>query len=332
MLLAHRAGVLAAPMKRVLFAVACLAASSAFAAESFPARPIRFVVPFAPGGPADIAARTVASKATELLGQAMVIDNRPGGGGIAGADIVAKAKPDGHTVLLCSTSVLVFNPLVMPKVPYDPLRDFTHLSLVMSAPYLLLVHPAFPANSAKELIAAAKAKPGGLNFGSPGQGSAAHLTAERFKSMAGIPMTHVPYKGSGPAAIDLMAGQLDLVFESMASALAHVKGGRLRTLGVSTLERFPLTPQIPTIHESGVPGFESASWQGICGPPAMPKPIVAALNRAIAQAVRAPETRERLASQGAQAVGGTPEEFLAFVKSEIPRWAKAIRESGAKVQ
>jgi tripartite-type tricarboxylate transporter receptor subunit TctC len=227
--------------------------------------------------------------------------------------------------------VLIFNPLVN-KVPYDPLRDFTHLSLVMSAPYLLLVNPAFPATNAKELIAIAKAKPGTLNFGSSGLGSAAHLTGEIFRSMAGIQTTHVPYKGSGPAAIDLMAGQLHYVFESFASALSHVNAGRLRALGVSTLKRFPLTPQIPTISESGVPGFESASWQGICAPPGMSKPVVATLNRAIAQAVRSPESSERLAALGAQAVGNSPEEFLAIVKTEIPRWAKAIRESGAKAQ
>lgn len=323
-------------MKKIA-AAACVFSALAVQAppvssQAFPSRPIRFVVPFAPGGPADIAARTVAVKATELLGQPMVIDNRPGGGGLAGAEIVARAKPDGYTVLLCSTSVLVFNPIVMPKVPYDPLRDFTHLSLVMSSPYLLLVHPAFPASNVKELISAAKAKPGGLNFGSSGQGSAAHLTAERFKSMAGIQMTHVPYKGSGPAAIDLMAGQLHLVFESVASSLPNVNSGRLRTLGVSTRERFPLTPQIPTISESGVPGFESATWQGMCAPAGTPRPVVATLNRAIAQAVRSPEASERLAALGAQAVGNSPEEFLAFVKSEIPRWAKAIRESGARVQ
>jgi tripartite-type tricarboxylate transporter receptor subunit TctC len=317
---------------KVLVAAALSAISTLALSQPFPNRPIRFVVPFAPGGPADIAARTVAVKATELLGQPMVIDNRPGGGGVAGAEIVAKAKPDGHTVLLCSTSVLVFNPLVMPNVPYDPLRDFTHLSLVMSAPYLLLVHPAFPAKDVKELIAVAKVKPGGLNFGSSGIGSAAHLTAERFKSMAGIQMMHVPYKGSGPAAIDLMAGQLHLVFESLASALQHVNAGRLRTLGISTLHRFPLTPQIATINESGVPGFESTSWQGMCAPAGTPKPIVAALNRAISQAVRSPEASERLAALGAQAVGNSPEAFLAFVKAEIPRWAKAIRDSGAKPQ
>jgi tripartite-type tricarboxylate transporter receptor subunit TctC len=319
-------------MRRWCCALAFFAATSAMAAESFPSRPIRFVVPFAPGGPADLAARTVAVKATEILGQPMVIDNRPGGGGIAGAEIVAKAKPDGHTVLLCSTSVLVFNPLVMPNVPYEPVRDFTHLSLVMSGPYLLLVHPALPAKDVKELIALAKSKPGGLNYGSPGLGTAAHLTAERFRSMAGLEMTHVPYKGSGPAAIDLMAGQLHLVFESIASSLPNVNSGRLRTLGVSTLKRFPLTPQIPTISESGLPGFESTSWQGICGPAGMARPIVAALNRAIVQAARAPEASERLAALGAQAVGSSPEDFLAFVKAEIPRWAKAIRESGAKAQ
>jgi tripartite-type tricarboxylate transporter receptor subunit TctC len=262
----------------------------------------------------------------------MVIDNRPGGGGIVGAEIVARSKPDGHTVLLCSTSVMVINPIVTPGVPYDPLRDLTPISLVMSAPYLLLVHPAFPASNVKELIAVAKSKPGGLNFGSSGVGSTAHLVAEIFRSSARVPMTHVPYKGSGPAAIDLMSGQLDLVFESVASSLPNVNAGRLRALGISTRERFPITPQIPTIHESGLPGFEAATWQGICGPAGLPKPVLATLNRAIAQAARSPEAAERLAALGAQAVGNSPEAFLAFVKTEIPRWAKAIRESGAKAQ
>ncbi|HYC44425.1 MAG TPA: tripartite tricarboxylate transporter substrate binding protein [Burkholderiales bacterium] len=322
-------------MKRIAMAccfVALAACALPAASQSFPNRPIRFVVPFGPGGPADIAARIVSSKATDILGQPMVIDNRPGAGGVTGSEIVARARPDGHTLLLCSTSVLVFNPLVMPKVPYDPLRDFTHLSLVMSGPYLLLVHPSFPAKDVKELIAVAKSKPGGLNFGSAGLGSAAHLTGERFKSMAGIDMTHVPYKGSGAAAVDLMAGQLHLVFEAVASSLPHVKAGRLRALAVSSLERFALTPNLPTIHESGVSGFESITWQGICAPAGVPKPVVATLNRAIAQAVRSPEAAERLAALGGQAVGNSPEQFLAHVKAEIPRWAKAIKESGAKIR
>ena len=312
-----------------VFGVALLAGTAD--AQQFPTRPIRFVVPFSPGGPADIAARVVSVKATELLGQPMVIDNRPGGGGIAGAEIVAKAKPDGYTVLLCSTSVLVFNP-ILQKAPYDPMRDFTHVSLVMSAPYLLLVHPSFPAQTVSDLLAVAKTRPNGLNYGSSGAGSAAHLTGERFRAMTGIRMTHVPYKGSGPAAIDLMAGQLDLVFESLASSLAHVNAKRLRTLGVSTLKRFPLTPQIPTISESGVPGFESVTWQGFCAPAGTPKPVVATLNRAVAAAGRSTDAAERLAALGAQGVGNSPEEFVAFVKAEIPRWAKSIRDSGAKVE
>jgi tripartite-type tricarboxylate transporter receptor subunit TctC len=225
--------------------------------------------------------------------------------------------------------VLVHNPLVN-KVPYDPLRDFTHLSLVMSAPYLLLVNPAYPANTVKELIAGAKAKPGSLNYGSSGPGTASHLTGEVFRIMAGIQATHVPYKGSGPAAIDLMAGNIQFVFESLASGLGHVNAGRLRTLGISTLKRFPLAPQIPTINESGVPGFESTSWQGICGPADMPRPIADALNRAIVQAVRSPESTQRLASLGAEAVGSSMEEFTALVKAEIARWGKVIRASRVK--
>jgi tripartite-type tricarboxylate transporter receptor subunit TctC len=301
-------------------------------AETFPDRPIRFVVPFAPGGPADVAARAVSIKAAELLGQMLVIDNRPGGGGIAGTEIVAKARPDGHTLLLCSTSVMVINPIVTPKVSYDPLRDLTPVTLVMSGPYLLLVHPSFPAKNASDLIAIAKTKPGALNFGSAGTGTAAHLAGEIFRASAGIDVVHVPYKGSGAAAIDLMAGQLHFVFEAIASSLPNVNAGRLRALGVSSRERFPLTPQIPTIHESGLRGFEATTWQGICGPAHMPRAIVTTLNRALTRAIRSPETVERLAALGAQAVGSSPDEFLAFVKSEIPRWAKAIRESGAKPQ
>ena len=307
-------------------------AGLAFGGESFPDRPIRFVVPFGPGGPADVAARAVSMKASELLGQMLVIDNRPGGGGIAGTEIVAKARPDGYTLLLCSTSVMVINPIVTPKVSYDPLRDLTPVTLVMSGPYLLLVHPSFPAKSAKDLIAAAKAKPGALNFGSAGTGTAAHLAGEIFRAQAAIDVVHVPYKGSGAAAIDLMSGQLQFVFEAIASSLPNVKSGRLRALGVSSRERFSLTPEIPTIHESGLPGFEAATWQGICGPAQMARPIVTTLNRGLTRAIHSPDTAERLAALGAQPVGSSPEEFLAFVRSEIPRWAKAIRESGAKPQ
>jgi tripartite-type tricarboxylate transporter receptor subunit TctC len=206
------------------------------------------------------------------------------------------------------------------------------VSLVMSAPYLLLVHPAFPASNVKELLAVARSKAGGLNFGSSGIGSTAHLVAEIFRASAGVPMTHVPYKGSGPAAIDLMAGQLHLVFESVASSLPNVNAGRLRALGISTRERFPITPQIPTIDESGLAGFEAATWQGICAPGGTPQAVVGVLSRAIAQAARSTDSAERLAALGARAVGSSPQEFAAFVQAEIPRWAKAIRDSGAKAQ
>lgn len=318
---------------RLFFSLgACALAAPPVWPQNFPSHPIRFVIPFAPGGPADVSARTLAVKLTETLGQNIVIDNRPGGGGIVAAEIVARARPDGHTILLCSTSVMVINPIVTPDVPYNALRDFALVSLVSSSPYLLLTHATFPATSVKELVAIAKAKPGTLNFGSAGIGSTSHLVAEIFRSMAGIAMTHVPYKGSALAATDLMAGQLQVLFESVSSALPNVNSGRLRALGISTLKRFALTPQVPPIAESGVPGYQAATWQGVCAPAGTPKPVLAVLNRTVVDAARAPATVQRYAALGAEAVGSTPEEFTAFVKAEIPRWTKAIRDSGARPQ
>ncbi len=308
----------------------CALVSTLACAQEFPSRPIRFVIPFAPGGPADVSARTLSVKLAETLGQNIVIDNRPGGGGIVAAEIVARARPDGYTILLCSTSVMVVNPIVSPNAPYDPLRDFAPVSLISSSPYLLLTHANFPASSVKELISIAKAKPGALNFGSAGIGSTSHLVAEIFRSMAGIEMTHVPYKGSSLAANDLIAGQLQVLFESVSSALPNVNSGRLRALGISTLKRFALTPQVPPISESGVPGYQAATWQGVCAPAGTPKNVLATLNRSVVDAARAPSTVQRYAALGAEAVGGTPEEFLAFVKAEIPRWSRAIRDSGVQ--
>ena len=318
---------------RLFFSLgACALAAPPVWPQNFPSHPIRFVIPFAPGGPADVSARTLAVKLTETLGQNIVIDNRPGGGGIVAAEIVARARPDGHTILLCSTSVMVINPIVTPDVPYEALRDFAPVSLVSSSPYLLLTHATFPATSVKELVAIAKAKPGTLNFGSAGIGSTSHLVAEIFRFMAGIAMTHVPYKGSALAATDLLAGQLQVLFESVSSALPNVNSGRLRALGISTLKRFALTPQVPPIAESGVPGYQAATWQGVCAPAGTPKPVLAVLNRTVVDAARAPATVQRYAALGAEAVGSTPEEFTAFVKAEIPRWTKAIRDSGARPQ
>jgi tripartite-type tricarboxylate transporter receptor subunit TctC len=310
--------------------VACATALPA-SAQTFPTRPVRFVVPFAPGGPADVSARTIAIKLTEALGQNIVIDNRPGAGGIVAAEIVAAAKPDGHTILLCSTSVMVINPIVS-KVSYDPLRDLAPVSLVSSSPYVLLTHAAFPARTVQELIAAARAKPGSLNYGSAGIGSTSHLVAEIFRGMAGIEATHVPYKGSALAATDLIGGQIQMLFESVSSALPNIQSGRLRALGISSRTRSKLTPQLPTIAESGVPGYEAITWQGVCAPGATPGPIVDVLNRAVVSAARAPATVERFAALGAESVGSSPAEFAAYVKSEIPRWSRAIRASGAKAQ
>jgi tripartite-type tricarboxylate transporter receptor subunit TctC len=300
-------------------------------AQTFPTRPVRFVVPFAPGGPADVSARTIAVKLTEALGQNIVIDNRPGAGGIVAAEIVAAAKPDGHTILLCSTSVMVINPIVS-KVSYDPLRDLAPVSLVSSSPYVLLTHAAFPARTVQELVAAARAKPGSLNYGSAGIGSTSHLVAEIFRGMAGIEATHVPYKGSALAATDLIGGQIQMLFESVSSALPNIQSGRLRALGISSRTRSRLTPQLPTIAESGVPGYEAITWQGVCAPGGAPAPIVDVLNRAVVSAARAPATVERFTALGAESVGSSPAEFTAYVKSEIPRWSKAIRASGAKAQ
>jgi tripartite-type tricarboxylate transporter receptor subunit TctC len=296
--------------------------------QSFPDRPVRFVVPFAAGGPADVSARTLSVKLIEALRQNVVIDNRPGGGGILAAELVARSRPDGYTILLCSTSVMVINPLVTPNATYKPLQDLAAISLVSSSPYVLLVNPALPARSVMELINMAKAKPGSLNFGSAGTGSTSHLVAEIFRSMAGLDMTHVPYKGSALAATDLIGGHLHMMFESVSSALPNINSGRLRALGISTLKRFPLTPSIPTISETGVPGYEATTWQGVCAPAGTPKGIITSLNEAVVKAARDPETVKRFAALGAESVGNSPLEFVAFVKAETPRWAKAIRESG----
>jgi tripartite-type tricarboxylate transporter receptor subunit TctC len=308
---------------------AALLIGSAACAQDFPSRPIRFLVPFTPGGIADIVARMISLRMGEQIGQNVVIDNRAGAGGAVAAELTAKARPDGHTILLCSASVVVFNPLLTPHIPYQPLRDFAMVSLVTSSPYLLLVHPSSPAQSVKELIALARAKPGALNYGSPGVGTTTHLVTELFRHMAGVQFTHVPYKGASVAANDLVGGHLNFMFEAFSSSYPNVQAGRLRALGVSTRKRFSMTPQIQAIAEI-VPGYEGLTWQGICAPVATPRPILTALNGAIVKAVRSPEVVERLGQLGTEAIGSTPDEFLAYAKEDIARWDKAIRAIGAK--
>lgn len=301
-------------------------------AQAFPSRPLRMVVPFAPGGVADLVARIVGQKMSETLGQNVVIDNRAGAGGAIAGETVARARPDGYTILLCSSSVVVINPLLSKNTPYDPQRDLNPVSLVSFSPYVLLVHPSSPLASVRDLIAAARAKPGGLNYGSAGVGSASHLVGEVFKAAAKINLTHVPYKGTAPAANALLAGELHMAFEAISASLPNLKGGRLRALGIATRKPFALTPEIPTISDSGVPGFEGTTWQGICAPADTPPQVMQVLNKAVVQSVTAPDIVQRFGSLGVEGVGNSSEAFRAFIRAELAHWEKAIRSAGITVQ
>jgi tripartite-type tricarboxylate transporter receptor subunit TctC len=299
-------------------------------AQTFPDRPLRMIVPFAPGGVADIVARIVGHKMVDTLGQTVVVDNRAGAGGAIAAGLTTQARPDGHTMLLCTASIAVFNPLLTPTVNYDPIRDFAPISLVSSAPFVLLVPVNSPAGSVQELIAVARSKPGWVSFGSAGIGSASHLITEIFVSMTGIKATHVPYKGTVPATNDLLAGQLQMMFDSISASVQHIKAGRVRALGISKTTPSPLMPSLVPISDSGVPGFEGASWQGMCAPAATPRPVVQTLSNAVISAVKAPETADTFAKLGIEGIGSTAEEFRAFHKAEIVKWGKAIRDAGIR--
>lgn len=300
--------------------------------ETFPNRPIRLVVPFAPGGPTDLSARMIATKMADVMGQNIIVDNRPGAGGSLGTQIVVNSNADGYTMLLCSSSVMVLNPLLSVHVQYRPLRDLTPLSIVTSSPFVLLTNPSLPAKTVKELIDMAKSKPDSMTFGSGGVGTGGHLAGEMFRSMAGIKISHIPYKGSGPANVALIGGHVQMAFASISSSLPSITGGRLIALGVSSRKRSAVLPQIPTIIESGLPGYEVTSWQGICAPGGTPSGLVTTLNRAIAQAVQDPAIAERFSKLGVDATASSPNEFVAFVKAETSRWAKVIQEIGVKPQ
>ena len=315
----------------LLCTVCCVAALQIDAAETtFPSKPVRIIVPFAAGGPTDIVARTVGQQLTLAFGQPVVIDNRPGAGGVVGADLAAKSAPDGYTLLLCSTGAMAINPGLLPSMPYDPVRDLAPITLVVTIPYLLLVNPSYPAQSVKELLALARAKPGQLNYGSAGNGTTSHLAMELFRSMANIQVTHVPYKGSAPAATDLVGGQLQLLFDAPPSSLPFVRSGRLRALGISTMRRTALLPDMPTINEAGVPGYEVLTWSGICAPAGAPRAVIARLNEAIVKGVTSRETRERFAALGADVVANSPDEYRKFILAELAKWSRVIREAGIR--
>ena len=321
--------------RRLIFGLSVLVLSfvifanidSEVSAQNYPNKPIRFIVPFAPGGIADVVARIITPKLSESLGQPIVIDNRGGAGGTLGTDIAAKSLPDGYTFVVPAASHTT-TPSLYSKLSFDPVKDFVAVAQVVSAPWALVVHPSVQAKSVKEFIELAKSKPGQLNFGSAGNGSSNHLAGELFNIMAGVKTVHVPYKGSGPAMVDLLGGHLSFMFDAINTSIEHIQAGNLRPLAVSTLKRSRIAPDLPTISESGVPGYESATWIGILAPAGTPKEIVTRLNNEIVKVLKLPEIRDRLSKQGTEPVGSTPEEFDKFVKAEIAKWAKVIKDAG----
>jgi len=312
-----------------LFAAALLAPAGGALAQ-WPTKPVRLIVPYPPGGSADILARAIGQKVGEGLGQQVVIDNRPGAGTAIGADVTAKAAPDGYTIMLGTVSSHAINPALTTGLKYDPVKDFAPVSLVASIPFALIVHPSLPAHSVKDLIALAKSKPGSLNFSSAGTGTSNHLAGELFKSMTGTFMVHIPYKGSAPALNDLIAGQVHLMFDLVLTAAPHVKSGAVRAIAVTGRERSGVLPGVPTVAESGVTGYEVSAWFGFFAPAGTPSAIVNALNAETVKAMRMPDLRERLGSQGAEPVTSTPEQFAAYVKDELAKWTRVVKASGMK--
>ena len=309
-----------------------LAFSGGAAAQGWPEKPVRFIVGFTPGGPSDILARALGQKLADLRGQQVVIENRPGAGGNIAAELVAKSAPDGATWLLGNNSILATNQSLYRSLGYDPVKDFAPVALVAIQPNILVVNPNVPAGSVKELIALAKAKPGELNYASSGSGAAAHLAGELFKAMTGVDMVHVPYKGAQPALTDVIAGQAQLMFATSASVIPYIKAGRLRALAVTTARRSAAVPELPTLSEAGVPGFEAITWHGVVVPGATPAPLVERLNRDIVKVLRLPDLRERLESLGAEVVAGTPRDFADYIAREIPKWTKVVKDSGARAE
>ena len=316
-------------MLRAVVSVLALSAAVAHA-EGFPEKPVHFIVGFTPGGPSDIIARALGQKLSERWPQQVVIENRPGAGGNIAAEAAARSVPDGYTWLLGNNSILATNQSLYRTLPFDPQRDFAPVALVAVQPNILVVNPAVPATTVKELIALARSRPGQLNYASSGAGAAAHLAAALFCAMAGVEMVHVPYKGAQPALTDVVAGQAQLMFATSASAIPYIKAGRLRALAVTTSQRSSGVPDLPTVSEAGLPGFEAITWHGVVVPRATPAPLVARLNADILQALRSRDLRERLESLGAELAPGSPQDFADYIAREIPKWAKVVQDSGAR--
>jgi tripartite-type tricarboxylate transporter receptor subunit TctC len=310
-------------------AAAGLFAAQPLAAQTFPTKPVRLVIGFAPGGGTDVTARALSNKLVGTLGQQVIVDNRPGHSGTIAADIVSKATPDGHTVLL-GTIALVINPVLTKNMPFDTFKDLVPVTQAVDSTNILIVHPSVPAKSVKELIALAKSKP--LNAGSSGIGGTGHLAVELFNLQAGTKITHVPYKGGGPAMIDLLAGNINLIFATAASSISHIKAGKARALAVTTAKRSALVPDLPTVAEAGLKGYEANNWNGFFVPAGTPRPVITKLNKELAAALTAPDIKEFLFKQGLDAAPGTPEQFAKYIKAEYTKWARVIKAAGLTPQ
>ena len=300
-------------------------------AQDYPVKPIRLIVPFAAGGPMDIMSRAIADKLTSAWGQQVVVDNRGGAGGSIGSDIAAHSAPDGYTLLTGHIGTHAVNVSLYPKLGYDPVKDFAPITLMATLPLGLFVHQSVPARSVRELIAYARARPGQLNFASAGSGGPTHMAGEMFKAMAAIDIVHVPYKGNAAALNDLIAGQAQMMFSNLLTAMPHVRSGRLRAIAISSAKRSPQAPDLPTVAESGVPGYDILPWYGVLAPAATPRAIVIKLNREIRAILEAPEMKSRFMAQGIDLVTSTPEEFGTLIRAEIPKWRKVVKDSGASV-
>jgi len=313
-----------------LTAMGVIAACGAHAQSDYPAKPVRMVIPIAPGGGTDIVGRMIAQKLTQAFNQQFVVDNRPGAGGIIGSDAVAKAAPDGYTVLLTPTSHTI-NPALYSKLPYDTVKDFAPVALLVSVTTVFVAHPSLPARTVSEVVALAKARPGQLSFGSAGNGHLFHLTGELFKTAAKIDMVHVPYKGGAPAIASLVSGEVSLLFETMLALQPFIEAKRVRPIAVASAQRSPLLPAVPTFVESGFPTIVASNWYALFAPAATPRGAITRLNAEIVRALNAPEMRERLQTQGTEVVAGSPEQLADFVKSELAKWSAAAKASGARV-
>lgn len=320
-------------MKNRFVLCACLvvAVSAPVCAQTYPSRPVMLVVPAPAGGPTDIIGRQVGQLLTNQMGQNFIVENRSGAGNTLGADYVARAKPDGQTLLIGSPSSHAIAPSIYPKLPYDPVKDFSQIVMMVTAPLALVIHPSVPVGNLKEFIALAKSRPGQLNFASGGSGTTSHLTGEYFKLAAGVKIVHVPYKGSGQATTDLMTGQIQMMFIGVHSSIPLIQAGKLRSLGVSSKKRSELVPDLPTLEEAGLRGFHVTTWYGLLGPAGLPRQIVVALNEAVTRGMKDAGTRQRLAAQGFEIVTGTPEQFSSELAREVETWGKVVRQSGAKV-